>query len=578
MKTKIMSLFAAGIVAASIVSGCGGGGTPGVDSAAAFSNANLALKNGDIATAQAEFDAALKADGDNHEAAFGAGLMRLLRLAESEPTAAILSLLGQKGMKLSALFGPEGYLKAMDDINHVDISLAGLEGSFSGQARLHGQNFFADDSEECHVKTLSLDIIDTERKTVLGGFVVLSVTAPDGTLLYHLENGAELEVGQKLLDDRCFGEMALMSLNVYADKTNYGSYYPGASGKLVVQTVSEEEGGEFQLYLQDVVLNSSDGSKQKAISGDLFDHILAGLPEASIYFPFAASPGERLNIGRQAWILRSAKDGLMLSELQDQTLGYIPLIQEIAELFQRADADDDFQFVVPKELYFGGEDISLNRADLKAIRAAMEFKLAGFFFANSWDCPINLGDYYDSEGKKLYTDEQLLGQLNECLTLREDHHIDEAKEHIVRAFELALENDDLRQSVAVDGLFDNDGKGKGGYVELRDVVEILKNSLKDDQVFLYVDPALTINLGHLFSNPPDASQVDVDPFVLENGKIKPVEAFFKSYLEGVVDFDTTANYKSAFVSLTKDFWHLLFDEFNVFTVGGKDIGFGDFYE
>lgn len=580
MKASLKSAFAAAMIVAAMLSGCGGGGggAPGVDSATALNNAALALKSGDIDGARLGYDAALAADGDNREAAFGAGFTRLLQLAESDPSNATLSLLGQKSMKLSALFGPDGYLKAMEDVYRVDASLDTLEGPFQGTASVYGQDFFVDDTEECRMKLMHFHLTNTEKKTKLDGFVVLSIDAPDGTPLYRLEDGAEVGIGQKFAGELCFEQTPLAGVDVYENKTGFGNYKGNASGKIVAAKTSAEKGGSFSLHLQDVTLPNYEGDQQKTVSGDIADIISDEKPDPSPYFPFAVPADSELRVGRKALMLRLAKDGLMLSEMQDETLGYIPLVQEIAELFHRADADDAFQFVVPKELYFGGQDISLNRADLKAIRAGMEFGLAGLFFVNSWDCPFNIGDYYDENGKDLYGDEQVLEQLNQCLTLREDHHIDEAKEHIVQGFELALENDDLRQSVEVDGIFDDDGKGKGGYVELRDTVEILKNSLTEDQVFLYVDPALTLNLGHLFSNPPDASRVDVDPFVLENGEIKPVEAFFKAYLEGIVDFDTSAGYKNAFSALGKDFWHLVFDEFNVFTVGGKDIGFGDFYE
>ena len=82
-----------------------------------------------------------------------------------------------------------------------------------------------------------------------------------------------------------------------------------------------------------------------------------------------------------------------------------------------------------------------------------------------------------------------------------------------------------------------------------------------------------MNLGNFFTNPPDASEVDFDPFVIENDQIRPVEMFFKEMLEGTVDFEIVPAYRAAFTAIRGDFGYFVLDEFRNFFVAGHLVSY-----
>ena len=251
-------------------------------------------------------------------------------------------------------------------------------------------------------------------------------------------------------------------------------------------------------------------------------------------------------------------------------MGYVPLFEEIGALLAQADRDNTFQFMIPKGLYFGLADIPVNRIDLKLMRASMELSMAGFLFADAWEFPVALGTIYDQEGNDLLSREEILNQLNRSFGLKQDHRLDEAQLALTEGLGRLLEAHDLLSQVTVDGTIEQNPLTVEEYAELKDLVVVVQSSLSGAQTFGFVKPAVNINLGNLFLSPPDASRIDFDPFVLEEGKIRPVEAFFQKALEGSVDFDTAISYKKSFKAIRKGFGKVVFDEFhNFFSAGNR---------
>lgn len=291
-------------------------------------------------------------------------------------------------------------------------------------------------------------------------------------------------------------------------------------------------------------------------------------PDKGNWFPFAGTYPNLL--GR---LLGNAADSLTGSRLQEILSEYVPLFVEIENLLKKADQGDDFQFTIPKGLYFGEEDILVNRVDLKALRGGLVMAQFGLYLMNSWQFPITVGTLYDPDGNLLAGKQELVDQLNQFFTLKADHDLDAAEERFVTGIQLLLDAMDLIPQITVDGVLEQNPSAADGYAELRDMTATVQKSLVERQAFVYVDPLLNVSLTAFFNNPPDASEVDFDPFVLENGRIRPVEAFFQEILKETIDLDFAKTYRRAFKTDLKGFARVVFDEFEVFNAAGEQLGF-----
>lgn len=294
-------------------------------------------------------------------------------------------------------------------------------------------------------------------------------------------------------------------------------------------------------------------------------------PSPSSYFPFAGVGGSRKGWGR---IFSQAGDTLTGTNLQDALAGYITLVEEIRNLLEKADKANDFQFSVPKDLFSGTADIPLNRVDLKALRATFAFWEAGLDFLDSWNLPMTVGDLFDTNGNQLVSDQEIVNRLNNAqfFALKSTNKIADAKVAVTQGLQLALDMIDLLPSVTVDGIFEQETGTADGYTEIQQLAQKMQSSLSASVDFTYVSPLVHVNLGQLFSTPPDASKIDVDPFVLEGGRIRPVESFFTQAFSGIADIDFGLHYARAFTAISRAFARTAFGEFHPFSVAGVVLG------
>lgn len=305
-------------------------------------------------------------------------------------------------------------------------------------------------------------------------------------------------------------------------------------------------------------------------------------PDLADYFPFfGLLPSEdEQNEKTDAVIFSQTTAGLTSADLIAQAMDYAPLWQEIADLLAQADQSNDFQFVLPKELYYGTQDVPLNRIDLKLLRSNFEFLLSDLYMANSWNFFFTLDGLYDSNGHLLISQQEIVDQLNQFFTLKADHQLDLAQEKFSSGLQMLLDAHDLVPSITVDGIVDNTTDTTAGYDELDAAASVIQQSLASQQSFAYVDPVVNINLNAFFNAPPDASEVDIDPYVLEDGQIRPVEGFFEEVLRGTIDLNLAQQYRTAFTSIQSPFSENILDEFQAFFVagvlvlhvGGNDLG------
>lgn len=612
------------------LSHCGGGKkspSPGgpEGSESVEEQASSSLADGNISDAMTQYDQILEKDPNNTEAAFGAALTRLMMLAESSPSNQILQSLGQPALKLSNFVGQDGYLAAWDNINAATITLDGFEGPFFArngdppfnysyrrtesvlsdeeQNAIYDQINQLEDGEqpspeerqridelysqlnatvevECSYRGVAFEFQNADQSvngslTIYTSVSVLVLSKKKE--IAALKKMEVIEVGQEAR--QYCGVSKNIYLSVWTPDSYYNDINEEGSGTIIIKQIGENINDTVEIEFNQVTLKNRWASDNNTITlnGNFKDTITDFAPDKSQFFPFTNLPpndewspnGDFINRTKLGRIFSQAVDGLTVDQLQEQLSGYIPLYQKIRDLLEKADKDDSFQFLIPKRLFFGTKDISINRLDLKTLRAGVDFSMAGLYMLDSWSFPIDLGALYNENGETLISQQELVNQLNQFFDLKADHHLDEAQSAFAQGLENLVNGFDLLDTVSVDGIIEKNAQTIGGYAELSNLVEIIQKSLSDQQIFPYTDPVVTINLKTFFQNPPDASQIDVDPFVLEDGKIKPVEAFFQKILEGSVDVDLAIKYKQAFSAVNSKFKEAVFDEFKKFVVGGK---------
>jgi hypothetical protein len=286
------------------------------------------------------------------------------------------------------------------------------------------------------------------------------------------------------------------------------------------------------------------------------------------FFPFEPIDG----LYYEQIVSRTGRD-YTSEDLQANLAAYKPLLQEIADLLAIADQNNDFRFDIPKALYFGEEDVTVNRLDLKALRSAIAYTCASLHVANSWTARLDIGLLYNENGERVLPLEDLVDQLNESLNLKEDHELDQAEIQLALGLRQDLEMIALLPDVAVDGLIDNeeDLVVADGFEEMDSFLAALERSLDGREVIPFVDPLLELDLNAFFTDPPDAGRIDSDPFVLEDGSIKLVEAFFQEMLDEFSNIDMNEDYAHGFEVLDRSFLGNVLDEFEDFVVAGETL-------
>lgn len=558
-----------------ILAQCGGANKedgfldPNLSESEALDLAMTALIEGDLETAQQTYEAIIE-KFSSAQASFGAALVKIMLLSTSDPTTHILQSVNQEPINILNLIGPQSYLAALYGMNEAeDVLIDNYTEPFYGRFSTDEPYSYSYQSNSCARIRLQGSFKSAEGNLNIYLYYWLSLVATDQqnqTTTFNLEAGSTylLEEDQ---DYPC-GISSLLD-DMYVDAPEEGFFWIDetlSTGTVTINQIGTEEGAIISLTFNDVVLYNGD-EQSFTLNGTLADIISNQTPNNGDYFPFFTEEGEGLELSE---ILGQVAQGLTTTGLQEYLSEYIPLFEEIGDLLREADQNDDFEFIIPADLYYGYKDIHLNRIDLKAMRAGFKFLLTSFYFVNSWEVPMMVSGIYDSEGNLLKTKEEIVTDLNDFFTLKSEHQFNEAQIAFSEGLDLYLETHELlEQGVSVDGVLEAEIGSLDGYAELKNLAETIKASLVEQVVFSYVEPSFLVNLNNYFNTPPDASQIDYDPFVLEDDSIVPVEAFFEEILKDTVDFDLAQTYESTFVALKGSFLKSAFDEFFPFPAGGK---------
>lgn len=289
-----------------------------------------------------------------------------------------------------------------------------------------------------------------------------------------------------------------------------------------------------------------DDSESIVLSGwPRFNYADFGLPFASTFA--SAGPGESLGL-----LLQEAIDnGVDAGELKSQVVAFTDDFEDMEDDLEVVLDDSSFTLDLPAELFYVTNDVTVSYNDVRLMMAGLQGTIFSLAVLNAYDPGVNIDDVVTS-GE--IDQEILVADLNGSgetvngvavdetvfLTLDDASAITDQESR----FTEALSNFQTGVQAWIDGETSEFFSMNLNSLNLERAVEVadeLTDSLSGLTTMdsFGTETVVSLNLNEFFSNPPDASEVDVgagDPFVLEDGNAQPVESYFDELLDGIAEF------------------------------------------
>jgi len=240
-------------------------------------------------------------------------------------------------------------------------------------------------------------------------------------------------------------------------------------------------------------------------------------------------------------LLTNVTEGYTAEDIASSLLDLMVYVDDIIDDLEVAISNDSVNFTIPKELFTGDRDIMVNHSDMLNILASMYYIKAAVDFANSWRFDIDLSDLVNENGEAFVTALGFTNMLNEQFALRDDNRLIQARTNIQTGIVYSMngieeildgaENGILNLKRPGDGDTQND-ENQSLYEELYDALDLLNESFAGVEIIAPILPSLELTLENFFDNPIDASELEIDPFVYDEG-IKAVEGFWQQYLNQI---------------------------------------------
>lgn len=216
-------------------------------------------------------------------------------------------------------------------------------------------------------------------------------------------------------------------------------------------------------------------------------------------------------------------------------------------------ADPQFSYLIPADLFRTSGDVKVSYNDARLFMAGVKYSIVGFNLVAAYDPGVVIEkSIRNGRLNKAYFVADLNGAGGNVggvavdnisfMTLLDRNRVINSRARY------------LDGTVLGKGAMELIGRGVGSYffgvsegpqnVEqivdfLGDCIQSVNNGMTEINLPTRNPHSIRANLRDFFITPPDAAAVDVeagDPFVLEDGEVKPVESYFDILFEGIVEF------------------------------------------
>jgi len=268
------------------------------------------------------------------------------------------------------------------------------------------------------------------------------------------------------------------------------------------------------------------------------------MPFYNIRDCFSGNVGGQTDQHNTHWrcALSKTTDGYTVQTMASSFEDLSDYIDDIIEDLLVAITDSTVTFTLPKGFYTGDADMPFNHADMVNILATMYKLKALANFSNSWTFNIDLSALVDSNGNKLLTAAQFVELLNDQFGLRSDNQLGEAKINLLLWAQYAKQSMDEVLAGSTGGVMNLSDVNEAIYTDIDDAMGAIQTSFTQSTALAGILPAVNVDLLGFFNDPADGADIETDPFVVENGKIKGVEAFWQTMINTACDYDIGTQY------------------------------------
>ncbi len=579
--------------------GGGGGGDSTSDSSSASAvgdalshyNAGIEkLKAGDVAGAHVEFTAAIASapagaaasvsDKDLTEAEavtkshIGNAITGLLLIQESQQVTDILDGFGQSAWYLNTIFGSTGYLAqqyanygaqaidlhatgsaTVDMTRPLAVSRSDLDqqGVYRGQrVAFASYDYFGDTPAE--VFAVFYSSIDPLTGTVdapcaYGAGVVIT---PATT--------CTIKDGGNVLDNvRILSNFAVNGFQLDPAKS---------TGSVTIDSIGTNPGETISLTFSDLTLFDINGG-MITLNGTLTDTLSEGRQPTYDGFPFrycTYKTGVKCAMGA---VMSGYRSGAAVASLDGIGAELDLIIDDLAS----AATDASATFDVPKEFLFSDRDLHINHTDLMAMQASGLFARSAIHMLNSWTMDMDLSGFYDAQGVFIGNNSQIVHELNQFFHLRDDNQLSDARDRLASGFAAAAQALTEANSDSTGTVLVVNAANAQLYSEIASMLSSGAATMNGSTPISGVDPQIAVDLSGVFEAKVNGADIQSDPFVLENGHIKPVESYFASLMQNVCNYDLGTHpqakaFSDAIRALSHSWVRLAFPQFMRTQVGG----------
>ncbi|MBI2067499.1 MAG: hypothetical protein HYT77_05770 [Deltaproteobacteria bacterium] len=277
-------------------------------------------------------------------------------------------------------------------------------------------------------------------------------------------------------------------------------------------------------------------------------------------FPWSDT-SEEFNLGQ---LFALAQNGYTTEEFQEGLRGIRSELDTVIDHLEAARLCNDFEFTVPGQLFYSSRSIPVNWTDLTLLTAGQYSTQFGLSLFNGWRFDVDLGSLFDEEGDQEISNMALVDQMNNFFRLRDSSEFTTARQQLLTSLQLILEALEAMPTAPAFGVIEDSPAVEAGLDQILRIAQAAQDSFGGVVTLPGTLPVITVDLSSLFSSPPTLESIGIEPFVLEDGEIHLVEAFFTTMIDrfstGISDGEI-GSFRLLNL-MTPEFIRNLFDEVN----------------